>query len=41
MRENKIILATWNINTPTGKVLEFADTMIRRRINIICLQETK
>ena len=38
---NKIRLGTWNIGTLTGKAMEVVDTMIRRRINIMCLQETK
>ena len=37
----KIRLATWNIGTLTGKTRELVDTMIRRRISIACLQETK
>ena len=38
---NKIHLGTWNVGTLTGKAMEVVDTMIRRRINIMCLQETK
>jgi len=38
---NKIRFGTWNIGTLTGKSLEVVDTMIRRRINVMCLQETK
>ena len=34
------MLATWNIGTLMRK-MEWVDTMIRRRINIICLHATK
>ena len=37
----KLRLATLNIGTLTGKCLELVDTLIRRRVNIACLQETK
>ena len=39
--ESRIRLAIWNIGTLTEKMIELVDTMIRRRINIICLHETK
>ncbi|KAM2030946.1 hypothetical protein ACFX16_042264 [Malus domestica] len=34
-------LGTWNIRTLTGKSMEVVEVMVRRRINIMCLQETK
>ncbi|KAM2304509.1 hypothetical protein ACFXTH_024206 [Malus domestica] len=34
-------LGTWNIGTLTGKSMEVVEVMVRRRINIMCLQETK
>ncbi|XP_058222975.1 uncharacterized protein LOC131332697 [Rhododendron vialii] len=40
-QDYRIRLATWNIGTLTGKTRELVDTMLRRRINIACLQETK
>jgi hypothetical protein len=40
-QDYRIRLATWNIGTLTGKTRELVDTMIRRRISIACLQETK
>src|SRR5450432_227439 len=41
VQDYRIRLATWNIGTLTGKTRELVDTMIRRRISIVCLQETK
>jgi len=41
VHENRIRFGTWNIDTLTGKSMEVVDTMIRRRINFMCLQETK
>ena len=41
LQENRIRLATWNIGTLTGKTMELVEVMLRRKINIICLQETK
>ena len=41
VHDSKLRLATWNIGILIGKGMEIVDTMIRRKINIICLQETK
>jgi len=41
VHKNRIRFGTWNIGTLTGKSMEVVDTMIRRRINFMCLQETK
>ncbi|KAM7489846.1 hypothetical protein LguiB_027330 [Lonicera macranthoides] len=41
VHERRIRFGTWNIGTLTGKSMEIVDTMIRRRINFMCLQETK
>ncbi|XP_020233683.1 craniofacial development protein 2-like [Cajanus cajan] len=41
VHETKIRIGTWNVGTLTGKAMEIVDTMIRRRINFMCLQETK
>jgi exonuclease III len=32
---------TWNVGSLMGKFREVVDTMIRRRVNILCVQETK
>ena len=37
----KLRLTTLNIGTLTGKGMELVDTLIKRRVNIACLQETK
>ena len=37
----KLRLATWNIGSPTATRMELVDTLIRRRVNITRLQETK
>ncbi|XP_061344089.1 uncharacterized protein LOC133290051 [Gastrolobium bilobum] len=34
-------LGSWNIGTLTGKLRELADVFARRKVNIVCLQETK
>jgi exonuclease III len=34
-------VGTWNVGSLTGKLREVVDTMIRRRVNILCVQETK
>ena len=41
VHESRIRFGTWNIGTLTGKSMEVVDTMTRRRINFMCLQETK
>ena len=41
VHDSKLRLATWNIGTLTGKGMEIVDTMIRRKVNIIRLQEAK
>lgn len=40
-QKHRIRFATWNIGTLTGKSMEVVDTMVRRKINFMCLQETK
>ncbi|KAL5189467.1 Enoyl-CoA hydratase 2, peroxisomal [Glycine soja] len=37
----RIRFGTWNIGTLTGKSMEIVDVMVRRKINFMCLQETK
>jgi exonuclease III len=34
-------VGTWNVGSLTGKLQEIVDTMIRRRVNILCVQEMK
>ena len=41
VHDNRIRFGTWNIGTLIGKSMEIVDTMTRRRINFMCLQETK
>jgi exonuclease III len=39
--ESRIRLSSWNVRSLTGKLRELIDTAIRRRVNILCVQETK
>jgi exonuclease III len=39
--ESRIPLGSWNVGSLTGKLRELVDTVIRRRVNILCVQETK
>jgi hypothetical protein len=39
--ESKIRLGSWNVGSLKGKLRELIDTTIRRRVNILCVQETK
>ena len=39
--EYSIRLASWNIGSLTGRLAELVDVMIRRNVNILCVQETK
>jgi exonuclease III len=38
---SRLRVGTWNVRSLTGKLREIVDTMIRRRVNILCVQETK
>jgi hypothetical protein len=38
---SRVRVATWNIWSLTGKLREVVDIMIRRCVNIICVEETK
>jgi hypothetical protein len=38
---NRVRIGTWNVGSLTRKLREVVDTMIRRRVNILCVQETK
>jgi hypothetical protein len=38
---SRLHIGTWNVGSLTGKLREIVDTMIRRRVNILCVQETK
>jgi hypothetical protein len=37
----RVLVGTWNVVSLTGKFQEVVDTMIRRRVNILCVQEMK
>ncbi|KAL5172704.1 Craniofacial development protein 2 [Glycine soja] len=41
VHDRRIRFGTWNIGTLTGKSTEIVDVMVRRKINFMCLQETK
>jgi hypothetical protein len=34
-------LQSWNVGSLTGKLREVVDAKVRRRVNILCVQETK
>jgi hypothetical protein len=38
---SRLRVGTWNVGSLTSKLREIVDTMIRRRVNILCVQETK
>ena len=40
-KTNNLRFGTWNIGTLTDKLMEVVDMMIRRKISILCVQETK
>jgi exonuclease III len=37
----RIRLGSWNVGSLTGKLRELVDAAIKRRVNILCVQETK
>ena len=37
----RIRLASWNVGSLTGKLRELVDTATSKRVNILCVQETK
>ena len=39
--DSMVRLGSWNVGSLTGKLREIVDTMIRGRVNILCVQETK
>jgi hypothetical protein len=41
VEESRIRLGSWNVGSLTGKLKELVDTAIKRRVNILCVQETK
>jgi hypothetical protein len=41
VKSSKVRVGTWNVGSLTGKLREVVDTMIRRRVNILYVQETK
>jgi exonuclease III len=38
---SRLRVGTWNVGSLMGKLREIVDTMIRRRVNILCIRETK
>ena len=40
-QNHRLRIGSWNIGTLTGKAMEVVDVMIRRKIYIMCLQETR
>jgi hypothetical protein len=38
---SRVRVGTWNVGSLTGKLHEVVDTMIRRCVTILCVQETK
>jgi hypothetical protein len=40
-KPSRLRVGTWNVGSLTGKLREIVDTMIRRCVNILCVQETK
>jgi len=38
---NRLRVGSWNVGSLTGKLREVVDAMTRRRVNILCVQETK
>ena len=41
VKPTRIRLSSWNVGSLTGKLKELVDTATRRRVNILCVQETK
>ena len=39
--QTRIRVGSWNVGSLTGKLREIVDVAIRRRVNILCVQETK
>ncbi|KAG2645297.1 hypothetical protein PVAP13_2KG426005, partial [Panicum virgatum] len=40
-KPTRIRIGSWNVGSLTGKLRELVDAAIRRRVNILCVQETK
>jgi exonuclease III len=38
---SRVRVGTWNVWSLMGKLREVVDTMIRQRVNILCVQEMK
>ena len=37
----RVRVGSWNVGSLTGKLREIVDVAVRRRVNILCVQETK
>jgi exonuclease III len=40
-KPSRVRVGTWNVGSLTGKLREVVDTMIRRHVNNLCVQEMK
>jgi exonuclease III len=38
---SRVRVGTWNVGSLTGMLRQVVDTMIRQRVNILCVQEMK
>lgn len=41
VHESEIHFGSWNIGTLSGKSMKIVNTIVKRKINFMCLQETK
>jgi exonuclease III len=41
VESSRLRVGIWNVGSLTGKLREIVDTMIKRRVNILCVKETK
>ncbi|KAH0468862.1 hypothetical protein IEQ34_002094 [Dendrobium chrysotoxum] len=41
VHETRIRIGSWNVGSLTGKLMKLIDIMIHRKINILCIHETK
>lgn len=39
--EHRIRLVSWNIGSVINELVELVDVIIRRKVNILCMQESK
>ncbi|AQL05851.1 Retrovirus-related Pol polyprotein LINE-1 [Zea mays] len=41
VKPTRVRVGSWNVGSLTGKLREIVDVAVRRRVNILCVQETK